>query len=87
MEGLSDIQSIAVSTGSYYALKKDGSVWAWGHKEGGQLGDGTNKNKTSPVRIESLHNQVKGLTHIKKISASSTSYAVSALKEDGTLWV
>lgn len=129
MKELNNIKAIAVSAGSYYALKDDGTVWAWGHNEKGQLGDGTNSNRTSPIEIDSIHNiislqasaggpiylkqdgtvwtngsnlggqlgigsyddknlpvQVKGLTHVIEISASSTSYAVSALKEDHTLW-
>lgn len=58
-------------------LKKDGTVWAWGKNDIGQLGDGSFENRTVPV-------QVKGLDHIIQISAS---YDFNlALKEDGTVW-
>ena len=30
----------------------DGSVWAWGRNNKGQLGDGTRNGRLSPVRIE-----------------------------------
>ncbi|NEN83211.1 carboxypeptidase regulatory-like domain-containing protein [Paenibacillus elgii] len=33
------------------AIKKDGTVWAWGSNYWGQLGDGTLEDKTNPVRV------------------------------------
>ena len=47
------MDSIAsISTGKHtLALKTDGSVWAWGYNDSGQLGDGTTKDRLSPVKI------------------------------------
>ena len=59
------------------ALKLDGSLWAWGQNERGQLGDGTRKARTEPVMI-SRDGKWKQLT-----ASLFTSYA---LKSDGTIW-
>ena len=32
-------------------VKADGTLWAWGYNNYGQLGDGTTVNKTSPIQI------------------------------------
>lgn len=37
---------------SYYALKQDGSVWAWGNNEYGQLGDGTTTARSQAVQVD-----------------------------------
>lgn len=58
-------------------LKKDGTVWAWGQNDFGQLGDGSFEHRAVPV-------QVKNLDHIVQISAN---YDFNlALREDGTVW-
>jgi alpha-tubulin suppressor-like RCC1 family protein len=80
---LTDI--IAVSGGIYHslALKSDGTVWAWGGDESGQLGVVTTTNSNLP-------NQVNGaagtgyLTDVVAIAAGS--YHSLALKSDGTVW-
>ena len=58
-------------------LKTDGTVWAWGRNKSGTCGDGTFKNKSSPV-------QVKNLSDIIAISANGA--RCLALKNDGTVW-
>jgi alpha-tubulin suppressor-like RCC1 family protein len=56
--GLTD--AIAIAAGGHdiglqyshsLALKSDGSVWAWGCNQMGQLGDGTNTTRRTPVRV------------------------------------
>mgnify|MGYP002543092346 CR=1 FL=1 len=37
---------------SYYALKQDGSVWAWGSNRYGQLGDGTTTYRGQAVQVD-----------------------------------
>jgi alpha-tubulin suppressor-like RCC1 family protein len=70
---------IAISASSYYslALKSDGTVWAWGMNESGQLGNGTFARQNEPV-------QVLGLSDIIQIDAGKDH--AMALKKDGTVW-
>ena len=39
--------------GHYLGIKTDGSLYAWGNNDRGQLGDGTYENRTHPVRVGS----------------------------------
>jgi len=43
--------SIATGGLNSFAMKTDGSLWAWGYNKYGQLGDGTTEDNHSPVRI------------------------------------
>jgi alpha-tubulin suppressor-like RCC1 family protein len=45
-------------TGGTYtlAIKTDGTLWGWGSNSGGQIGDGTLINRSSPVQIGTLTN-------------------------------
>lgn len=42
-----------VAAGGYHtlALKRDGTLWAWGGNSKGQVGDGTRENRLRPVRV------------------------------------
>ena len=69
---------IDVAAGEYHSLyvKSDGSLWAMGNNNYGQLGDGTNTEKTRPVKI-----QDSGV-----IAVDAGSYFSVFLKSDGSLW-
>jgi hypothetical protein len=69
----------AVATGDLYtvALKTDGSLWAWGRNEYGQLGDGTNRNRNSPVQVGTARDWT---------AIAAGLYHTVALRTDGTLW-
>ncbi|GMT48114.1 MAG: hypothetical protein IEMM0007_1680 [bacterium] len=77
VSGLTDITRIAGGGFHSIALKSDGTVWAWGSNELGQLGDGTRDDSATPV-------QVSGLTDVTAIAAGHGS--TIALKADGTVW-
>lgn len=65
--------------GDYFvALKTDGSLWAWGNNNYGQMGNGTNTG-TFPAPV-----QVGNSTNWSKISGGDQH--ILAIKNDGTLW-
>ncbi len=69
----------AVAGGAFHslALLQDGTVWAWGRNQWGQLGNGGGEDSTSPVAVS-------GLTDVTAISGGA-SHSL-ALKSDGTVW-
>jgi uncharacterized repeat protein (TIGR02543 family) len=76
--GLSSIVAVASGSNHSLALKNDGTVWAWGSNQYGQLGNNsTNSANPTPAPIA-------GLTGIVAI-ASSYNHCL-ALKNDGTVW-
>jgi alpha-tubulin suppressor-like RCC1 family protein len=68
---------IAAGIGHNLALKKEGSLWAWGQNNSGQVGDGTISNKFAPIQITTNHDW-------KAIAVGA--FNSFALKEDGTVW-
>ena len=69
------MSQVSVGHNHTIAIKKDGTLWAWGTNQYGQLGDGTRFGRVSPVLITK---------NVKKASAGYE-YTI-ALKTDGTLW-
>jgi alpha-tubulin suppressor-like RCC1 family protein len=74
--GLYD-EFLKMSTGSQFSMviKADGSLWAAGLNDSGQLGDGTKTNRRVPVFV------MEGVLDV----AAGANHTI-ALKEDGTLW-
>ncbi len=59
------------------AIKTDGTLWAWGWNDFGQLGNGTTTATLAPIKIGNANNWLK---------ISNGSAHTLALKTDGTLW-
>jgi alpha-tubulin suppressor-like RCC1 family protein len=72
-----------ISGGSLFgaAIKTDGTLWTWGLKTNGQLGNGdpTSGNSSTPITT------FAGGTDWKQVSCGQVHMA--AIKTDGTLWV
>lgn len=70
--------NLNISGGSFssFSILDDGTVWAWGNNESGMLGDGTEVDKSIPVKLS--------LDNIKQIEAGYLHTV--ALKKDGTVW-
>jgi len=77
VQGLSGVRKVVVGNNQAYALKTDGTVWAWGKNANGELCDGTTLTRNTPV-------QVKGLTTVVDVAASDEPTFVLS---DGTVWV
>lgn len=74
--GLTNVKTFVGGINHSLVLKNDGTVWAWGANGNGQLGDGTDIDRITPV-------QVVGLSNIIAIGAGDHSLA---LRSDGTVW-
>ncbi|MGI8667123.1 MAG: fibronectin type III domain-containing protein [Jatrophihabitans sp.] len=72
---LSGVTAIAAGTTNAYALRSDGTVWAWGANAVGALGAPSN----SPAPV-----QVTGLSGVTALAAGQQS--AYALRSDGTVW-
>jgi alpha-tubulin suppressor-like RCC1 family protein len=76
--GQSGFRQVAAGFDHSLALKSDGTVWAWGGDNFGQLGIGFNTT-SRPTPVE-----VPGLTNIIQVAAGL--WFSLALRSDGTVW-
>lgn len=74
MPGLTDVTAVS----GRYALRADGTVWAWGTNGQGDLGAGWLGGE-SPIPV-----RVAGLTNVTQVAASGS--GAVALRADGTVW-
>lgn len=80
---INDVISVTSGTLSSFAIKSDGTLWAWGDNSLGQLGDNTTINRASPVQVVDSDG-IGFLSNVKAVS--SNSYHTLALKSDGAVW-
>lgn len=87
MAAVTDTPPSAVFPGDEcgFMIKNDGSLWAWGNNNNGQLGDGTYIDRFVPVLVKNYADDFGGnLTGVSTID-SGFGYTV-ILKKDGTVW-
>ena len=77
--GLTNVIQIEAGKKHAVALRKDGTVWAWGTRDEGAIGDGQPKTLRPVMAIGPT--QVKGLEGITQIAA--TGHHNLALRSDG----
>lgn len=79
---LTEITAVAAGNNHTLALKKDGTVWAWGYNIDGRLGDGSAISRTTPVQVKGPG----GNGFLTEVAAITTGYRHSvALKKDGAV--
>ncbi len=73
-----------ISSGEQHTLilKENGDLWAVGNNEYGQLGDGTKKNKMTPVEVKTPGN--KPMTKVAQVSSGQ--HHAMIVRKDGSLW-
>jgi alpha-tubulin suppressor-like RCC1 family protein len=77
VKGVRDVKAVAAGEGFSLALTADGSVWAWGDNEFGQLGLGSRDDQRTPRRVP-LAGRATAIA-----AGRATSYAVT---EGGEVW-
>ncbi|MCL2503780.1 MAG: hypothetical protein FWE94_04115, partial [Coriobacteriia bacterium] len=70
-------EAVSAGYGHSLGIREDGSLWAWGYNDDGQLGDGTTTSKNAPVCVGTGNDWAV---------VSAGEYHSLALKADGSLW-
>lgn len=76
---LSNVAAVSAGFSHTLALSSDGTVWAWGYNDFGQIGDGNTSSYVRPVPVKVLN-----LGDVVAVSAGR-SHSL-ALSSDGTVW-
>ena len=77
------IMQVASNEGTSLALASDSTVYAWGHNNYGQLGDGTNTNSNAPVAVKTTGTPMDGKRIVQVVYNLAHSLALAS---DGTVY-
>lgn len=78
IQGLDDVQELAVGASSVCGRRGDGTVWCAGRNGYGQLGDGTTNRRSSAAAVP-------GLSNVVELSPHSNADALCARSNDGEI--
>jgi alpha-tubulin suppressor-like RCC1 family protein len=79
---ITGVARIAVGSDHVLAIKNDGTLWAWGYNQYGQIGNGS--SGTGSANYVTLSRQVAGMSGVIAV-AGGTSHSL-AVKSDGSVW-
>jgi alpha-tubulin suppressor-like RCC1 family protein len=82
--GLDQVRALAFGYGHALAVRADGTVWAWGENDHGQVGSPTDGCPFHNRPCSQVPIPVPGLSGMKAVAA--TDYSSFALEADGTVW-
>ena len=82
--GLTNALAISAGAAHALALRADGTVWAWGGNEHGQLGTG-NADNTLARPVLGLPTPLAGASTVKAVIAGARNSAV--VYRDGSVWI
>ena len=54
VSGLTEVKQISTDEDSSFAVKNDGTVWAWGSNSCRELGDGTRIDRNTPIQLSGI---------------------------------
>jgi alpha-tubulin suppressor-like RCC1 family protein len=77
----SPVEMVAAGGSHSLAVTQDGSVWAWGLNDNGQLGNGGTTNEPAPVELPASAFDMKAVVAVTAGPAHSL-----AITEDGRVW-
>ncbi len=76
--------SISAGASHCLAIRSDGTLWAWGFNNHGQLGDGSTNDSAVPIQIGT--DKWMGVSANGQTFASVQRFSSFGIRSDGTLW-
>ena len=86
MKVMDNVSTVTTNYGSGYAIKSDGTLWAWGYNGYGQLGVGDTVDRSAPVKVMDNVSTVTANDYFDDGSGYDYYGSGYAIKSDGTLW-